>query len=228
MTVAGLLRKALAFEIGTWRSLWRWVRRRPDVPAGADAFPYASAVTPVLWTFVVLSAVEIPLVDWLLPWRSLRIALLVLGVYGLLWMVGLLASMRVYPHTVGDGGLRVRSGTTVDVRVPWEEIAAVRARRRSVEGSRTVVVEESGEHRAVSVTVLSSTQVDVELRSPLVLPLARTGGRPVTELRLAADDPAALVRRLRAGVADHAARDGAARDGAARDDTAARADGDAR
>ena len=223
MTVAGLLRKAVAFEIGTWRSLWRWVRRRPDVPAGADAFPYASAVTPVLWTFIVLSAVEIPLVDWLLPWRSLRIALLVVGVYGLLWMLGLLASMKVYPHSVGDDGLRVRSGFTVDVRVPWEEIVAVRARRRSVEGSRTVVVEESGERRAVSVTVMSSTQVDVELRTPLVLPLARTSGRPVTELRLAADDPAALVRRLRAGLAGHAARADAART-----DAAAPADGDAR
>jgi hypothetical protein len=193
------------------------------VPAGADAFPYASAVTPVLWTFVVLSAIEIPLVDWLLPWQSARVALLVAGVYGLLWMVGLLASMKVYPHSVDDGGLRVRSGFAIDVRVPWEEIAGVRVRRRSVEGSRTVVVEEEGERRAVSVTVMSSTQVDVELRTPLVLPLARTHGRPVTELRLAADDPAALVRRLRAGLADRAARGAAART-----DAAARADGDAR
>ena len=211
MTVVVLQRKAVAFEIRMWRSLWRWVRRRPDVPAGADAFPYASAVTPVLWTFVVLSAVEIPLVDWLLPWQSARVALLVVGVYGLLWMIGLLASMTVFPHSVGDGGLRVRSGFSIDVRVPWEDIAAVRARRRSVEGSRTVVVEESGERRAVSVTVMSSTQVDVELRTPLVLPLARTGGQPVDELRLAADDPAGLVRRLRAGVASRAAADGDAR-----------------
>lgn len=212
MTVVGLLRKAVVFEIGMWRSLWRWARRRPDLPAGADAFPYASAVTPVLWTFIVLSAIEIPLVDWLLPWQSARVALLVAGVYGLLWMIGLLASMKVYPHSVGDGGLRVRSGFSIDIPVPWEEIAAVRVRRRSVEGSRTVVVEEEGERRAVSVTVMSSTQVDVELRTPLVLPLARTGGQPVGELRLAADDPAALVRRLRAGIAAAAATpDGDAR-----------------
>ncbi|MGY1782865.1 hypothetical protein [Geodermatophilus sp. SYSU D01036] len=205
MTARELVRRAVAFELGTWRSLWRWVRRRPDVPAGADAFPYASAAAPVMWTFIVLSAVEIPLVDWLLPWQSLRVAVAVLGVYGLLWMAGMLAGQRVHPHTVDAGGLRVRSGWTVDVRVPWEEIAAARVRRRSVEGSRTVVVAQEGERRAVSVAVVASTQVDVELRTPLVLPLARTGGRPVGELRLAADDPAALVRRLRAGIADHAA-----------------------
>lgn len=203
--VRRLLRLAVTFEAGIWRSLARWVRRRPDVPAGADVFPYASAASPVLWTFIVLSAVEIPLVDWLLPWPSLRIALLVVGVYGLLWMLGLLAAMHVYPHTVDDAGLRARSGFSTDVRVPWDEIAAVRVRRRSVEGSRSVVVAEEGGRRAVSLAVVASTQVDVELRTPLVLPLARTGGRPVTELRLAADDPAALVRRLRAGIADHAA-----------------------
>jgi hypothetical protein len=205
VTARELLRRAVAFELGTWRSLWRWIRRRPAVPPGADAFPYVSAASPVLWTFIVLSAVEIPLVDWLLPWPSLRIALLVVGFYGLLWMVGVLAAMHVHPHTVDAAGLRVRSGFTVDVRVPWEEIAAVRVRRRSVEGSRTVVVAEERGRRAVSVAVVSSTQVDVELRTPLVLPLARTGGQPVGELRLAADDPAALVRRLRAGMSDHAA-----------------------
>ena len=48
MTVRGLLRHAVAFERGIWRSLGRWVRRRPDVPAGAEAFPYVSAAAPVL------------------------------------------------------------------------------------------------------------------------------------------------------------------------------------
>jgi hypothetical protein len=211
VTARELAGRALASELGTWRSLWRWVRRRPAVAGGADAFPYASAAAPVLWTFVVLSAVEIPLVDWLLPWASLRVAFLVVGVYGLLWMVGMLAAMRVHPHTVGDEGLRVRSGFSVDVLVPWEAIAAVRLRRRSVEGARTVAVTEEGGRRVVSVGVVSSTQVDVELRTPLVLPLPRTGGRPVDEVRLAADDPAALVRRLRAGVPSRAAADGDAR-----------------
>ncbi|MEX5721771.1 hypothetical protein [Geodermatophilus maliterrae] len=205
MTAGELVRRAVASELGTWRSLARWVRRRPDVPPGAEPFPYASAVTPVLWTFIVLSAVEIPLVDWLLPWPSLRVALLVVGAYGLLWMIGLLAAMRVHPHTVDAEGLRLRSGASVDVRVAWEDVAAARVRRRSVEGSRTVVVAEEGERRAVSVAVAGSTQVDVELRTPLVLPLARAGGQPVGELRLAADDPAALVRRLRAGIAAAAA-----------------------
>jgi hypothetical protein len=119
--------------------------------------------------------------------------------------------MRVYPHVVDGEGLRVRSGSAVDVRVPWEAIAAVRVRRRSVDGSRTVVVAEAGGRRSVSVAVVSSTQVDVELRTPTALPLARTGGQPVDEVRLAADDPAALVRRLRAGIAEGAAADGDAR-----------------
>jgi hypothetical protein len=58
----------------------------------------------------------------------------------------------------------------------------------------------------VSVNEASSTQVDLELRSPRVLPHRRAGAEPVAELRIAADDPAALVRRLRAGMAAASAR----------------------
>ena len=60
----------------------------PTSRAGADAFPYAGDVTPVLWAFIVVSAIEVPVVHLLVPWESLRLALDVAGVYGVLWMVG--------------------------------------------------------------------------------------------------------------------------------------------
>jgi hypothetical protein len=63
-----------------------------------------------------------------------------------------------------------------------------------------------GPRPAVSVNVGASTQVDVELRTPRVLPLHRAGEEPVADVRIAADDPAALVRRLRAGMESAPAR----------------------
>ncbi len=198
--VLDLLRRAVVLELALWRALSRWLRRRPDVPSGADAFPYAGAVTPVIWAFVVVSAIEVVVVHVVVPWETLRWVLDVAGVYGVLWMLGLLASLRTAPHVVDDVGLRVRSGTSVDLVVPWEEIAAVRVRRRSVEGSRTVHLHSDGPRRAVSVNVGASTQLDVELRTARVLPLRRAGAEPVQEVRIAADDAAALARRLRAGM----------------------------
>ena len=204
--VLRLARRAVSFELALWRALYRWLRRRPDVPADAEPFPYASAVTPVIWVFVVVSAIEVVVVHVVVPWEAVRLALDVAGVYGVLWLLGLLASSRTAPHVVDGAGLRVRSGVSVDLVLPWEDIAAVRMRRRSVEGSRTVQVHGDGPRRAVSVDVGASTQLDVELRTPRVLSLRRAGGEPVQELCIAADDPAAPARRLRAGMETAAAR----------------------
>jgi len=194
----GLLRRALAFEAGIWRSLHRWVRRRPDVD-DAEPHPYAGSLTPVLWGFIGVAAVEIPALHLLLPWPAVRPVALVLGGWGLVWMVGMLAALKVPPHTVGRPGLRIRHGFAVDLTVPWEAVAAVRYRTRSVEGMRTVQVAGTGAGRALSVVVGSQTNVDVVLRRPLRFAVPRAADEPVTEVRLFADDARALVARLRAG-----------------------------
>lgn len=200
-SVVRLSRRALVYELGMWRSLHRWLARRP-VLDGAEPFSYAGAVTPLLWGFIGVSAVEIPLVHLLLPWPGVRLALLAAGVYGLLWMVGLLAGLRVHPHTVGEPGLRLRCGPTVDMVVPWDEVAAVRYRLRSREGMRSVQVESTGSDRRLHLLVSGQTNIDVVLRRPLPLLARRGDDEPVAEVHFFADDAKALVSRLRAGLAD--------------------------
>ena len=46
--VLGLVRRAVDFEVNLYRSLFRWVTRRPDVPPGAAAFPYVGAIATLL------------------------------------------------------------------------------------------------------------------------------------------------------------------------------------
>ena len=104
-------------EIGIWRSLILWVtRRKPGQGPGVQAFPYSRDVAPIMGAFIFVY---------------------VLSVWGLLWMIGFLAGMRVFPHLLDDHGLRVRHGTTLDLRIPWEAVATVRARRGSVPTQRT-------------------------------------------------------------------------------------------
>jgi hypothetical protein len=195
MRVVGRL---LAHERDVWRSLYRWIARRPPVSDG-EPFPYAGAMTPVLWAFIGVSAIEVPAVHLLLPWDAVRRVALVAGVYCLVWMVGMLAALRVHPHVVDRAGLRVRNGLSLDVRVPWEQIAGVRHRMRALEGMRHVQVDGDGAARALSVGVGSQTNVDVVLREPMVLPVRQAAGEPVAELRLYADDARRLVARLREG-----------------------------
>jgi hypothetical protein len=196
-TVLSLLRRAIAYELGMWRSLFRWILRRPLAPhPGAAVFGYAGMVTPIFVAFIALSAVELPILHLILPWETVRLVADALGFYGLFWMIGLLASLRVHPHVVGDRGLRIRYGTSVDVTIPWDAIAEIRHRYRSPQG-RTVRRERTDTGLILHVAIAHQTSVDVVFRQPTPIPLPRGAGEPVTELRFYADDPNALVARAR-------------------------------
>src|SRR4051812_590969 len=113
-------RKAAAYEWNIYRSLFRWVTRRPAASGpGARAFGYAAVITPVLVAFIVVSAIELPVLHLVLPWRGVRLLADIAGIWGLVWMLGLMASVRGYPHVVSDAGLRIRSGGTISIDVPW-------------------------------------------------------------------------------------------------------------
>ena len=194
--VTALVRRGVAFELALYRSLLRWVTRRPDVPAGTVAFAYVGAVAVLLWAFIVVSAIELVALHLLLPWETIRIIADVLGIWGLVWMLGLTASFNVYPHLVGDSGLRVRHGAATDITVPWDAIARISVRERSRDSSRALQLEQ-GEHGTVlHVVIASRTNVEITLRRPLVVPLAK-GDESIDELRLFADDARALASRVR-------------------------------
>lgn len=168
-------------EIGIWRSLALWVSRRvPGRRPEVQAFPYAREVTPILLAFIWGSMLEIVLVHLLLPWETVRLIALTFGIWGLLWMAGLLASMRVHQHLVGPSGLRVRSGTTLDLRIPWDAIERI-----SVQRGRAPKEPEPG---VAYIDQMSQTRVTVHLRRPVSFK-----GREVREVRVYADDPQALV-----------------------------------
>jgi hypothetical protein len=152
----------------------------------------------VLWAFIGVAAIEVPVLHMLLPWEIVRLVAAVLGVYAVVWMIGMLAAQRVHPHVVETAGLRVRNGMTLDFLVPWEQIAEARYRMRSLEGMRTFQVEGEGGARALSIGVGSQTTVDLLLREPVVLRCGRQGV-PVSSLRFYADDARGLVARLRSG-----------------------------
>lgn len=192
----GLLRKAVVYEIGMWRSLFRMIARRPAVAPGGHGFGYASAIVPILWAFIVLSAIEIPVFHLLIPWPTVRIIGLILGAYGLLWMIGLLASLKVHPHAVEESGLRVRYSSTIDIAVPWSDIVEIRGKSRTREG-RTALVEETGDGRVLSIAISNQTNIELGLREPRVIQLFRGPTEPVNELRFFVDDQKAFLAQVR-------------------------------
>ena len=153
--VPGWLWHALVVEVAMYRNLIRWAFRRPAVPSGAEPVGYARSVTPVMGLWIFASAAELPLVHVLIPWDGVRIAALVLGVWTVVWMLGALAGLRVYPHLLTEAGLRVRNGAMTEVAVPWSTIAGVRKVDQDLPSSmRTLQPEETdeGTHLRVGVS----------------------------------------------------------------------------
>ena len=189
--------RLLRAEWSTWRSLTLWAtRRRPGATATTIAFPYSRDVTPLLLAFLFGSLLELPIFHFLLPWETARLAALVLGAWGLLWMVGCVAAMRVFPHLLDERGLRIRHGAAVDLLVPWDAIADVRAERDRVPRNDPLQFAVGPGGTAAKVAILKQTRVTVALREPLALPY-RDDPREVVAVKLAADDPAGLVRAAR-------------------------------
>jgi hypothetical protein len=196
-SVRALAVRALRFEVGIWLSLYRWIARRPRVQPGAAGFGYSKAVEPIIWVFIVVSAIEVIVVHLLLPWPAARAILLVIGVWGLSWMVGMLASVKVNVHEISRNGVRARYGSNVDVAIPWSAVATVRQHRQDLPSSRTVQLSDSSEGTVLRIGVSSQTNVRVALREPVTVRLPK-GEQQIAELRCYADDASAFVSSARA------------------------------
>ncbi len=188
--------RVLRFEAGLWRSLFLLVARRRDgVRAGVAGFGYHRALTPVWLPLVAVCAVELPVVHLVLPWRPVRLALLVLGVWGLLLVVGVWASHVVRPYLVDDTGVRLRQGPSGDLRVPWSAVASVAPRTvRTWSAGLGAAVTVEG--RRLGYVAGGETRIVLTLAGPLTVPAGRGRTAEVDEIHLGADDPDGLLAAL--------------------------------
>ena len=193
--VARIARAAWRAEVGVWQSIYRWLFRRPRVPAGASAFAYHSPVMTILVIFIVLSAVEIPIVDLIVhPWPWVRIPLLALGIWGVTWMVGLMLGYLTRPHAVGPDGIRARLGTDLDIDLPWEAVASVERSRDVTEKAPKIRDEAHG--RTLAIRMADETNILVTLEHPVV---THVSGEPaeLDAVRLWVDDPDGFMSAVR-------------------------------
>jgi hypothetical protein len=123
-------------------------------------------VLTILVIFIVLSAVEIPIIDLIVHrWPWVRIPLLALGIWGVTWMIGLLLSYLTRPHAVGPEGIRARLGADIDVDLPWEAVASVEKSRDVLEKAPKVREEPHG--RTLALRMQNETNVLVVLEHPV-------------------------------------------------------------
>ncbi len=193
--------RALRVELRIYTSIARAVVRRPAVAAGASGFGYHRPVLTILVIFIGLSAIEIPILDLIVHrWPAIRIALLVLGIWGLTWMIGLLCAFLVRPHTVGPAGIVVREGLEIDIPLSWDDIASV-ARRRTVDEPKSPRITPSHGIPTLALRMQDETNVEIVLERPTAVRLPGTtpkgGTHHVEVVRLWTDDVEGFLEAVR-------------------------------
>jgi hypothetical protein len=197
-TAVTTFQRATRFERGIYPAVWNWLRRRTDLGRWvqhATAYPYVGVVSTTMWVWIGASALEMVAIHFLIPWPLWRWILVIVSLWGLVWMVGFLGSLHVHPHLVEPDGIRIRHAHTIDLFVPFTAIAAVSGGTRSpASSSRTVVFQDERLHIAVS------GQVNVHLRLDEPMEFALPKGVYTTDrVSCWADDPRALIAAVRSG-----------------------------
>lgn len=190
-SVRRLLRSEAAIVLTLPTAFVRAFRQRShdELPysKGDNELPLAIAMTPAI--IAESAAVHLLLPDSL---ALMRLVLLVLSAYGLLWILGWAAGLRVFPHVVRNGVLNARLGQLYRADVPLELIRSATVKRRRI-GTRTAL---ELDNDAGSFAV--GGRVDVHLELDAAVTVQRPFGEPrrVTALSIAANDPIALIQRL--------------------------------
>lgn len=192
-----LLLRATQLEVAGWKSMGRFLTRRPRVPAGASAFSYDVPFRPILTAFLCVSIVEVVVVDLITqPWPWVRLPLLVLGVWGVLFMLGMLLGYRTRPHAVGPDGIRLRNGGEVDIDLPWEVIYGVTPRRRRLPEAPALCLSGPPEDQILHQVVEERTDIEIVLEHPLTIALPQ-GPVTVSHIHLAVDQPREFADAVR-------------------------------
>lgn len=167
------------------RLLWSVVLLVRGSRDGAPAATFSAHRDPLpVWLALGgVALVEVALTPLLPVPGVVETALVVLGVWGLVLVVGLIAALVVHPHVVGERYVRVRFGFWDEVAVPRSAITTARATRQQV-ATRGLDVADG----CASVSPGGVTNVQLELNPPVAV-----RGVSVDLVRLWADAPHAFA-----------------------------------
>ena len=118
----------LDFEMGTYVSFVKLLTKRSELAnlhSQKKAFTYSEMQSGILWMFQFASIAEIVAIELLVSNESLKLVLLVLGIWFVFLILGLWASFKVNPHLVEDHSITIQQGSLYKIAVPKSLIQSV-------------------------------------------------------------------------------------------------------
>lgn len=189
------LLRPVVLELRAFGSLGLAVAGKRQVPPGAKWFGYAKGSLTFAVVMVVVSVVELVVVHVLVPWAWLRIVLLVLTAWGVLFVFGFFATRIVRPHFITEGMLHLRWGHQAVLTTPLSNIvSAARLTNHShthphIEGGRLILTQFQ------STNLLIRFDVPVAAAAPVSKKHLPAGFR-ASEVQLYVDDPDGFLHVL--------------------------------
>lgn len=189
-----LLRPAIS-EIRSMWGLCLVIAGRKRVPARATPFGYTKGTLVMPAVLLVLCMGELLVVHLVVPWQWLRLVLLVLTVWGTLFILGFFASRAVNPHFISAGALHLRWGHKKVLTTPLTNILSAQRHTNHThvqpfaQGERMVLTQFRGAN------VRLRLEEPVEAHPPLSKKDAIAGFK-ASEVQLYVDDPDALLTAL--------------------------------
>ena len=181
-------------------SLFRWTFRRVKLADNEFGYHRRSMLRAIMPLLIISAPIELVVVHLLAhafsPWGWLKWVLLILGIYGILWLLGLYASLVTLPHRLEETGLRLRHGVFAEGFVPYEEIEDAVRTDRKAPNSGDGLSHAPGED-ALYLTTGGRTDVTLRLRVPRSIDGCLKESTPACLVHLAADDPGRLAWELR-------------------------------
>jgi hypothetical protein len=186
--------KLILFEPRLWVCLARWATGRYP----KTGFHYDASLRTIIWTAAALVVIEGAIVDLLLElllpggvwvWVALGLHL-----YGLLVLLGFLASWATHPHILDEHGLRLRDGIFTELVIPYSAVTDARVARQPNLGRSGLKIDGT-------TAVLACGDATVALALDSTRPLAvhgRPEGISLASLATTVDQPRTFVDALRA------------------------------
>ena len=190
------LLRPMVSELRAFWSLWLVVARRRQVPLHAKPFSSTKGTMTFPAVMIVLSLVELLIVHALVPWQWLQIVLLILTVWGVLFILGFFASRVVHPHFVTADALHLLWGHQAVLSTPLTNILSAAPHTNHVH------TQPHAEGEQLVLTQFQSTNVLIRFAEPVAAaaPVSKKH-LPVdfhtSEVQLYVDDPDAFLQALR-------------------------------
>ena len=197
--VPGPVFHAMQVEGRMFKSVVLFITRKVDLPLGTEGIPYGNDWRMTGYFLVVIAFVEVFAADAVcvyFAWgqSAVRVLVLAISVYGIIWCLGFVAGSKTMPCYVSEEKIVLRCGIMYRVEIPWESVLSVCLKKVELEKRRSLI--RSGRHLCLN-NGFQTNELALWLRENSKVTIdGKLEEGAISEISFSADSPSATIRTM--------------------------------